>query len=208
MALELSGYLQKSGHEVALYPWPEWLWGEPVRFGVAPGVSLLVYAPMAIPDRNRLVQNWKAVSGGKWIGAGKRSAGIDLWFLTGFQNALREFRPQILHCHYSKPGLPELLRLLNPKIPIVLTFQPPRTNFDWKMYDRIIVLRRAPKEDLRLPSGYPEAKIRIIDIPNMQSYSSHGERALRQSDSSFQNFGKENVRIYNELVSAPRTLAQ
>jgi glycosyltransferase involved in cell wall biosynthesis len=206
-ALGLTCHLQRNGHDVAVYPWPEWLWGEPVRFGVATGVSVLVYAPMAIPERRRLFQNWKAIRRSKWPTGTKRSAWIDLCFLTGFQNTLREFRPQIIHCHSVTSGMSELFRLSNPKIPIVLTHPTCTPDFDLKVFDRIIILREAQKKVHSSLSGYPEANIRIIDKPGTEAFPWDMEKVPARSDSSFDRYGLENLRIYSELISIGRPLS-
>jgi hypothetical protein len=206
-ALGLTCYLGKNGQDVAVYPWPEWLWGEPVRFGVAPGVSVLVYAPMAIPERGRLFQNWKTVRRAKWTEGRKHSAWIDLCFLTGFQNAIREFRPQIIHCHHATSDIPELFRLLAPKVPILLTCDTRKPNFDRKPYDRIIMLRGIKTEEPRPPTGYPEANIRNIEKPVMEESPGTGEEAQTRTQSSFERFAMENLRVYRELAPEEQPLS-
>jgi glycosyltransferase involved in cell wall biosynthesis len=199
-ALGLTCHLQNNGHDVAVYPWPEWLWGEPVRFGVASGVSVLIYAPLAIPERKRLFHNWKAVRGSKRPAGLNTSAWIDLCFLTGLQNAFREFRPQIIHCHYATSGLPGLFRLLNPKTPIVLTHHTSTPDAGVEVYDRIILLREAETKAGRVLPGYPEAKIRIIEKPVMKDSPRDAEKAQTRSDSAFDRYVLENLRLYNELI--------
>ncbi len=206
-ALKLTSYLQRNGHDVAVFPWPEWLWGEPVRFGVTPGVSVLVYAPLAIPERGRLLQNWKVIGGLKRSVRRKSSAWIDLCFLTGFQNTIREFRPQIIHCHYTTPDITEFFGLLNPKVPIILTHSACNPDINLNVFDRIIILREAKKEEHRFPSGYPEGKIRFIDKPGFGTSSLAEDKGQTPPVSFLDHYAMENLRIYSELVSAERPLS-
>jgi glycosyltransferase involved in cell wall biosynthesis len=165
ISLMLARYLLESGHEVALYPWPERIWGKTADFAASPDASACVFPTLALPTLLQIVPNAFRLSTTRFYGNDHRSLFEDLCFLEGLKLAISRFRPDILHCHQTESDIPPLLRILGKSMPVILTHHSGRSGHHLDVYDRIIFLSRIMQEEVCRRSGYPVGKSRVLYCP-------------------------------------------
>jgi glycosyltransferase involved in cell wall biosynthesis len=165
ISLMLARYLLESGHEVALYPWPERIWGKTANFAVSPDASALVFPTLALPPVLQIVPNAFRLVTTRLYGNEHRSLFEDLCFLEGLKLAIARFQPDILHCHQTESDIPPLLRILGKSMPVILTHHSGRSGHHLDVYDRIIFLSRTMQEQVCRRSGFPVERSRVLYCP-------------------------------------------
>ena len=70
VALMLTRFLLEAGHTVALYPWPERIWGETVEFAASPAVPAEVFPTLALPARPHAIPDAARLLTAKFAGLG------------------------------------------------------------------------------------------------------------------------------------------
>lgn len=190
IAQNLTGFLLDHGHEVAVYPWPEGLWGEPARLGFGRGRAALVYAPLAIPLKRDFVFLAARLAA---IGFSWRDR-LSLWekicYLTGFRNAIREFSPDAIHVHRVPSAVPRMQQLLGSRIPVFLTHPGVRIHGVFSGYRRILTLRPEMRERLAAAGGIPLERIAVVPDP-------------LASEAAAEQYGETCLAIYREELVAP-----
>jgi glycosyltransferase involved in cell wall biosynthesis len=165
VALMLTRFLLEAGHTVALYPWPERIWGETLEFAASPGVPAEVFPTLALPAWTHAIPDAARLLTAKFAGPDRHTLFQDLCFLEGLRIAIDRFHPDILHCHQTESDIPVLLPLTGRKPPAILTHHSGRTGTNLKVYDRIIFLSRAMQDEVCGRTGYPKEKTRILYYP-------------------------------------------
>jgi glycosyltransferase involved in cell wall biosynthesis len=170
VSLMLTRYLLEAGHEVALYSWPERIWGDAVPFAAGPTRQTLAFPTLALPSlRNVPGDYWRLRTTPFPVRPG-RSHWADLLFLEGLKDAIRKFRPHILHCHQTDSDIPALLRALGKPIPAILTHHSGRSGPQLDAYDRIIFLGRSMQEEVCRQSGYAPEKSSVVYYPILDEF--------------------------------------
>jgi glycosyltransferase involved in cell wall biosynthesis len=165
VALMLTRYLLEAGHAIALYPWPERLWGETLAFAAAPAACAQVLPTLALPSARHAFADAVRLSGARFTGPDKHFLFQDLCFLEGLRIAIDRFQPDILHCHQTESDIPILLPLTGRKPPTMLTHHSGRTGKNISAYDRVIFLSRSMRDDVCRQTGYPQERTRVLYYP-------------------------------------------
>jgi glycosyltransferase involved in cell wall biosynthesis len=165
VALMLTRYLLEAGHSVALYPWPERIWGETLEFAASPAFPAKVLPTLALPSPKNFLPDAIRLQTAKFSGTDRHSLFQDMAFLEGLRIAIDQFRPDILHCHQTESDIPVLLPLTGKKPPLLLTHHSGRMGTHLGAYDRIIFLSRSMQEEICRRSGYPIGRARILYYP-------------------------------------------
>ncbi len=165
VALMLTRHLLEAGQTVALYPWPERIWGETVEFAASPAVPAAVLPTLALPAASDMIPDAARLLRAKFAGSDRHTLFQDLCFLEGLRLAIDRFHPDILHCHQTESDIPVLLPLTGRKPPAILTHHSGRTGTNLNAYDRIIFLSRAMQDEVCGRTGYPKEKTRILYYP-------------------------------------------
>jgi glycosyltransferase involved in cell wall biosynthesis len=165
VALMLTRYLLEAGHTVALYPWPERIWGETLEFAASPVVPAQILPTLALPSLRHGMPDAVHLRSAKFSGTDRHSLFQDMCFLEGLRLAIERFQPDILHCHQTGSDIPILLPLTGKKTPAVLTHHSGRIGTNLDVYDRVIFLSRAMQEEVCRQSGYPMERTRILYYP-------------------------------------------
>jgi glycosyltransferase involved in cell wall biosynthesis len=165
IALMLARYLVEAGHEVAIYPWPERIWGKTAEFAVSPNAPAQIYPTLALPTYSKILPDAFRLSRTRFFGSDRHSLFQDMCFLEGLRLAIDQFQPDIFHCQQTESDIPPLLRILKKSMPTVLTHHSGRSGHYLETYDRIIFLSRSMQEEVCRRSGYPIEKSKVIYIP-------------------------------------------
>ncbi len=165
VALMLTRFLLEAGHTIALYPWPERIWGETMAFAASPSVPAQVLPTLALPSVRHFLPDAIRLRMAKFPGTDRHSLFQDMAFLEGLRIAIDRFQPDILHCHQTESDIPILLPLTGMKPPAILTHHSGRIGRGLDTYDRIIFLSRSMQEEVCLLSDYPEERTWILYYP-------------------------------------------
>jgi glycosyltransferase involved in cell wall biosynthesis len=165
IALMLTKYLLEAGHEIALYPWPERIWGKAAAFAVTPTVTATVFPTLALPSLRRLPGD-----AARWVTAKPSGATPDvlfqnICFTEGLRLAVERFRPDLLHCHQTDSDIPVMLPRAAQGLPALLTHHSGRSSRRLAGYDRILFLSRSMQEEVCARSGYPLRNSRVVYSP-------------------------------------------
>jgi glycosyltransferase involved in cell wall biosynthesis len=174
VALMLTRYLLEAGHTVALYPWPERIWGETLGFAASPSVPAKVLPTLALPSAKHLLSDAFRLRAVKFPGTDRHFLFQDMAFLEGLRIAIDQFHPDLLHCHQTRSDIPILLRLTGNKPPAILTHHSGRIGTHLDTYDRIIFLSRSMQEEVCRQSKYPEERTRILYYPISDDFLAGG----------------------------------
>ncbi len=170
VALMLTRYLLEAGHTVALYPWPERIWGETVEFSASPAKPAHVLPTLALPSLRNVLPDAAHLRFAEFSGTDRHTLFQDLCFLEGLRLAIDRFRPDILHCHQSTSDIPVLLPLTGKKPPAVLTHHSGRIGTHLDAYDRVIFLSRFMQEEVCRQTGYPRESARVLYYPISEEF--------------------------------------
>jgi glycosyltransferase involved in cell wall biosynthesis len=173
VSLMLSRYLLEHGHEVAVYSWPEKIWGKALPFDAGTEKPLLAMPTLATPELTRMGIDYLRVRRTHFPQRLGRTHWIDLHYFTGLKAAIRQFKPDILHCHQTDSDIPALLQALGRPIPAILTHHSGRMGEQLQAYDRIIFLSRAMREEICCRSGYATKKSAVVYYPLLDIFQ-HG----------------------------------
>jgi glycosyltransferase involved in cell wall biosynthesis len=165
VALMLTRYLLEAGHTVAVYPWPERIWGETLEFAASPSVPAQVLPTLALPAVRRALPDAVRLRTARFSGPDRHTLFQDLCFLEGLRIAIDRFQPDLLHCHQTESDIPVLLPLTGKKPPAVLTHHSGRIGTHLDAYDRIIFLSRSMQDAVCRRTGYPAERSRILYYP-------------------------------------------
>ncbi|GEM_PF-445791 len=165
IALMLTKYLLEAGHEVAIYPWPERIWGKPVEFSASPVAPARVFPTMALPALRHLAPDAVRLLTARIPDGNAHPLFQDLCFLEGLRLAIDKFQPDLLHCQQTDSDIPILLPRAANKLPSLLTHHSGRSSRMLNGYDRIIFLSRTMQAEVNARSGYPAEKSRVLYSP-------------------------------------------
>ncbi len=165
IALMLTKYLLEAGHEIALYPWPERIWGKPVEFAALPSVPARVFPTMALPFSRHIAPDAAALWLARFRGRDPSPLFQDLCFLEALRLAIEKFQPDLLHCHQTESDIPILLPRAAKRLPSILTHHSGRSSRRLGGYDRIVFMSRTMQEEVCRRSGYPAEKSRVLYCP-------------------------------------------
>lgn len=180
IALMLSKYLLETGHEVALYPWPERIWGKPVEFSASPAVPARVFPTMALPALQNLFPDAARLLTARIPDGNPHPLFSDLCFLEGLRLAIGKFQPDLLHCQQTDSDIPILLPRAAKKLPCILTHHSGRSSRMLNGYDRIIFLSRTMQAEVNARSGYPAEKSRVLYSPISDPFLTGGILPARE----------------------------
>jgi glycosyltransferase involved in cell wall biosynthesis len=137
LSLQLSRELARHGNAVAIYPFPEPILEKSyvIENGEAP-LSLL--PPARIPPLKKI--GWDYWTAARLPLADKSGHAVRLgaMFLSGLDEAVREFRPDIIHSHVSFSDFPLLYHALGLNIPLFLTHHTHAAGTHLDAYRRLI----------------------------------------------------------------------
>jgi glycosyltransferase involved in cell wall biosynthesis len=167
ISLMLARYLAESGHEVAIYPWPERIWGKTAEFAVSPNAPAQIMPTLALPASSTFFSDALRLSRTRFFGGDRHFLFQDMCFLEGLRLAIDKFEPDILHCQQTESDIPPMLRILKRNVPTLLTHHSGRS-------DRIVFLSRSMQAEVCRRSGYPLEKSRVIYIPISDEFL-HGD---------------------------------
>jgi glycosyltransferase involved in cell wall biosynthesis len=165
IALMLTQYLLEAGYEIALYPWPERIWGKPMEFAASPTIPARVFPTMALPVLRHLAPDAAALWIAHFRGRDPSSMFQDLCFLEALRLAIEKFQPDLLHCHQTESDIPILLPRAAKRLPSILTHHSGRSSRRLGGYDRIVFMSRTMQEEVCRRSGYPAEKSRVLYSP-------------------------------------------
>ena len=165
IALMLARYLVESGHTVAIFPWPERIWGKTAEFAVSPNASAEIFPTLALPAGSTMLPDAFRLNRTRFAGTERHSLFQDMCFLQGLRLAIDRFQPDILHCQQTESDIPPLFQILKRSVPFLLTHHSGRSGHFLDAYDRIIFLSRSMQDEVCRRSGYPPEKSRVIYIP-------------------------------------------
>ncbi len=165
ISLMLARYLVEAGHEVAIYPWPERIWGKTAEFAVSPNGSAEICPTLALPAAATILSDAFRLSRIRFAGDERHSLFQDMCFLEALRLAIDQFQPDILHCQQTESDIPPLFRILKSPVPFLLTHHSGRSGHFLDAYDRIIFLSRSMQAEVCRRSGYPPEKSQVIYIP-------------------------------------------
>lgn len=173
-SLLLSEYLAIHGHAVGLFPYPERLFHPPRGFRGPSGGELELLSTASIPSRLEIVPRLLALARARLASHGARgeNGGFDLLALAALAQALREFRPAIVHCHHTVSDFPYLFRSLRGRPPLVLTHHSYRPAIGVEVYDWIVFVSRALQEKVLRSSHFPRERTRVIYNPVSPAFAS------------------------------------
>jgi glycosyltransferase involved in cell wall biosynthesis len=160
-ALLLTEYLLDQGHEVALFPFPERLWLQPVMFGLRSGNRLPVLPTMARPG----VRNFVGAARAARQMRQDRTFQVSLFYLEGLRRALADFAPEIIHSHQRLPLLPLLLRETRRRTPLVFTHHTGEPGPMLTTYDHVVFVSRGLQSRVCAATGLDRAKTSVIYYP-------------------------------------------
>jgi glycosyltransferase involved in cell wall biosynthesis len=165
IALMLTRYLLEAGYEIALYPWPERIWGKALEFSASPAVPALVFPTLALPALRHAAPDALRFLTARVRAGEPQPLFVDLCFLEGLRLAIERFRPDLLHSHQTDSDIPILLPRAARNLPSVLTHHSGRSSRILAGYDRIIFLTRAMQAEVCRRTGYPEEKAHVLSTP-------------------------------------------
>jgi glycosyltransferase involved in cell wall biosynthesis len=165
ISLMLARYLVEAGHEVAVFPWPERIWGKTAEFAVSADAAASVFPTLALPRFRKILPDAFRLSRTRFFGGDRHSLFQDMCFLEGLSLAIERFEPDILHCQQTESDIPPFLRILKKSVPALLTHHSGRSGHYLDVYDRIVFLSRSMQEEVSRRSGYRKEKSQVIYIP-------------------------------------------
>ncbi len=174
ISLMLARYLVEAGHEVAIYPWPERIWGKTADFSVSPNAPARIFPTLALPAFSKILPDAFRLSRTRFFGSEGHFLFQDLCFLEGLRLAVDQFQPDVFHCQQTESDIPPMLRILKKNVPTLLTHHSGRSGHYLDAYDRIVFLSRSMQEEVCRRSGYPSEKSRVIYIPISDEFL-HGD---------------------------------
>lgn len=170
VSLMLSRYLLEHGHEVAVYPWPEKIWGKALPFDAGAEKPVLAIPTLDLPTFTRVGIDYLRVRRTHFPQRPGRTTLTDLLFFTGLQTAIRQFKPDLLHCHQTDSDIPALLQALGRPVPAILTHHSGRSGEQLQVYDRIIFLSRSMREEVCRGSGFAPEKSTVVYYPILDAF--------------------------------------
>lgn len=147
-SLMLSRYLLDHGHEVAVYSWPERIWGDAVPFATGAEKPALALPTLTVPPITRLGVDLFRLRRTRFPGRSNRSIWIDLCFAAGLRAAIHKFKPDILHCHQTDSDVPALLGMLGRPVPAILTHHSGKSGPQLNAYNRILFISRTMQMEI------------------------------------------------------------
>jgi glycosyltransferase involved in cell wall biosynthesis len=165
IALMLTRYLLEAGYEIAIYPWPERIWGKAVEFSASPAVPARVFPTMALPALRHAAPDALRLLTARTRAGDPQPLFHDLCFLEGLRLAIARFQPDLLHSHQTDSDIPILLPRASKRLPSLLTHHSGRSSQLLAGYGRIIFLTRTMQEEVCRRSGYPAEKSRVLYGP-------------------------------------------
>jgi glycosyltransferase involved in cell wall biosynthesis len=137
LSLQLSRELARHGNTVAIFPFPEPILEKPyvIENGDAP-LSLL--PTTRIPPLKKIGWYFWTASRLPLAERSGRATRLGAMFLSGLDEAVREFRPDIIHSHVSFSDFPLLYQALGLRTPLFLTHHTHTAGQHLEAYRRLI----------------------------------------------------------------------
>jgi glycosyltransferase involved in cell wall biosynthesis len=137
LSLQLSRELAARGNDVAVFPFPEPILEKPYWID-NPGKPLRLIPTACIPAVKDLP--WFALKASRLPDPERsaRAVGLNTMFLTGLGDAIRDFRPDVIHNHLSFSDFPPLYHALGLRVPLFLTHHTHAAGQHLHSYRRII----------------------------------------------------------------------
>jgi glycosyltransferase involved in cell wall biosynthesis len=120
LSLQLSRELALRGHDVAIFPFPEPLLEKPYTIENA-GKPLTLLPTACLPALRQIVPYYWKVSQMPGTDRSLHEVRLMVMFLAGLNQAVKDFRPDIIHNHMSFSDLPLLYYALGLQTPLLLT---------------------------------------------------------------------------------------
>jgi hypothetical protein len=95
---------------------------------------------------------------------------MDTCYCSGFLNAWREFRPDVIHIHHPSSCLPVFHRFLGLDTPILLTLRDGRTGMHPAFYNRIVVFSTVQRDRLVKAGNLPPEGITVFDYSKERKF--------------------------------------
>jgi glycosyltransferase involved in cell wall biosynthesis len=164
-SLQLTHFLQTQ-IEVAVFPFPERIFGGKITFGVPSEEEVTILPTMGFPAPRALRKAWgKSQKTGSEATTRLRDRCWRLLHWIGLQNALREFQPDLVHLHMSHSDFPTLYRGIGARPPLVLTHHTGKRGENFSLCDFIICISNAFQDSLCAETTFAREKTRVIYSP-------------------------------------------
>jgi glycosyltransferase involved in cell wall biosynthesis len=170
VSLMLSRYLLEHGHEVAVYSWPEKIWGKAIPFNAGAEKPILAMPTMALPTLPDAGPDYLRIWKTHFPERPGRTTSTDLFFFAGLKAAIRQFKPDLLHCHQTDSDIPALLQALGRPVPAILTHHSGRSGEQLCVYDRIIFLSLSMQEEVCRRSGLSPENSAVVYYPILEAF--------------------------------------
>jgi glycosyltransferase involved in cell wall biosynthesis len=170
IALMLTKYLLEKGYEIALYPWPERIWGKPMPFAASPVVPAMAYPTMALPFTHHLPLDAAALWRARFPRIFRQPVFQDLCFMEALRLAVEKFQPHLLHCHQTDSDIPIFLPRIARGLPSLLTHHSGRSSRRLRGYTRILFMSRTMQEEVCRRSSIPLENTRVLYSPIAETF--------------------------------------
>jgi glycosyltransferase involved in cell wall biosynthesis len=137
LSLQLSRELALRGYHVAIFPYPEPLLDKTYAIDNGPATLSLLPTTRFPPLAKQGSYLWKS-SRLPREGQSFHDIRLGSLFLAGLHEAVREFRPDLIHCHSSFSDFPMLHHALGLDVPMVLTHHTHEPGMYLHAYQRLI----------------------------------------------------------------------
>jgi glycosyltransferase involved in cell wall biosynthesis len=153
------------GHEVAVLPMMERIWGTKVPWGITPEREVIVFPTMTIPAQKTFGSDWVRIRKTIWTHGAPVSAAARCCFLEGLRSAVKSFAPDLIHVHYTRSDFAALLHLSGVRVPTILTHHTGGVGSDLALFDRILFISQTMRAEVCAASRYPTAQTDVIYLP-------------------------------------------
>jgi len=96
-----------------------------------------------------------------------RHAGMQetIFSLAALHNVLEEFRPEVVHNHFSRSDFVLFLRAVSPRVPAVLTHHSGAQGFHLELYDHVIFLSQGMQEQFAPVGSALRSRSSVVYYP-------------------------------------------
>jgi glycosyltransferase involved in cell wall biosynthesis len=161
LSLQLSRELALRGQTVAIFPFPEPILEK--SYVIENGDSPLVLIPTTrIPPLKKIGWYFWTASRLPLTERSGRATRLGAMFLSGLEEAVREFRPDIVHSHVSFSDFPLLYHALGLRVPLFLTHHTHTAGQHLDLYRRLIFTSDALRRQVCGSDGPLLERARLI----------------------------------------------
>jgi glycosyltransferase involved in cell wall biosynthesis len=169
-SLRLTKELAREGHELLIFPYPEAI-GTSTRWDLQDQISVDVQPTMAWPGWRGLSSALRRSRRLDPPPSGWREVLSEAMAVHALDQAVRNFRPAIIHNHLPRRPFPRLLGSLPGHVPLVLTHHHGEAGEALDIYDRIVFVSHSQCEEIRERAGLPLDRLRVVHNPVAEAFA-------------------------------------